>query len=211
YWRPIPSPFQLTPGGGRLLVVVWVWFGGEGWLGVTCGRGLGYGILPTNRGKERGKAMALRVTPVDASKKDEEGVEEAKTFIAGQTITTYARLERVDDLDGETTEDVQTVEFLLWDDTEGKVIERREIDLCAENRKKFVEAMRPYVDASREVTQPATAPKQSTGTSAAQSQWLQRAKEWLRNAGHEVKDRGRVPQNLIDIYLKNNPNDPRPE
>lgn len=42
------------------------------------------------------------------------------------------------------------------------------------------------------------------------AQWLTRVREWAKSNGHTVGDKGRLPANITDAYLKNNPEDPEP-
>lgn len=167
--------------------------------------------------------MSVRVVQVDESQKDEPGVQKAVTTIGDQTIETYARLERVDDLDGKTTEDVVEIEMLIpVEDEDGEegdyIFNRAVIDLGAASLKKYLKAIEPFADKARLApAQPAkAAPAASSGGRVRNPEitaWNHRAKEWLRKTGlgDEVKDRGRLPAKLESIYVKANPDDPKPE
>ncbi|MFE6223054.1 hypothetical protein [Streptomyces sp. NPDC057854] len=164
--------------------------------------------------------MAVRVVQVDESQKDEPGVEKATTTIGGLTLTTYARLERVDDIDNKTTENVVEVEMLIPVEDEDAeedgptfIFNRAVVDMGEATLRKYLKAIEPFAEKARLVV--ATPKPQAAPTGAARSreltEWGHRAKKWLRGAGHEVKDRGRVPAHLEAIYVKNNPDDPKPE
>ncbi|GHG09559.1 Lsr2 family protein [Streptomyces hydrogenans] len=167
--------------------------------------------------------MSIRVVQVDESQKDEPGVEEAVTTIGGLTLTTYARLERVDDYDEKTVEDVVEIRMLIpvededADEDSGSpyIFNTAVIDLGPASVKAYLKAIAPFADKARLVTatskSPAPAGRTSRGSSRELTEWGHRAKKWLRGAGHEVKDRGQVPRALEEIYVKNNPEDPKPE
>lgn len=171
--------------------------------------------------------MSVRVVPVDESQKDQPGVEKAVTTIGGQTIESYARLERVDDVDGKTTDNVVEIEMLIPVEDEDSddpdnlyIFNRALIDLGEANMIKYMKAIAPFADKAR------LAPPQEQGTATPSApakrsrayhpkltEWNRRVKKWLREeAGHdEVKDRGRVPAHLEEIYVKNHPDDPKPK
>jgi len=166
--------------------------------------------------------MSIRVVQVDDSQKDEPGVQEAVTRIGDLVLTTYARLERVDDYDEKTSKDVVEIEMLIPVEDEDADVEagdspyifnRAVIDLGPASLKAYRKAIEPFADKARLVpaakSAASAAPRASRSTEV--TDWNHRAKAWLRKAGHEVKDRGRVPANLEEIYIKNNPNDPKPE
>lgn len=165
--------------------------------------------------------MAIRVVQVDESQKDEPGVEKAVTIIADQRVETYARLERVDDLDGKTTQNVVEIQLLVPVEDEDAdhgdenlyIYNRCVIDLGEASITKYLKAIAPFADKARVMPQQAAvAPAASTaGRSPKLTEWNRRAKQWLRNAGHDVKERGRIPTNLEEIYIKNHPEDPKPE
>lgn len=154
--------------------------------------------------------MATKLIQVSESEKNEPGVHEAVTEIAGQRLITYARLERVDDLDGETTKDVETFRFVAFDDDGEQMT--REIDLSPESLEKFRDALKPFVSVSREDTSSThLGSAQRTLTSAGKSEWMKRCRTWLKENGEEIGDKGRIPNSLQEKYLSANPNDPKPE
>ncbi|WP_432112891.1 hypothetical protein [Streptomyces sp. S1] len=171
--------------------------------------------------------MSVRVVQVDESQKDEPGVEEAVTTIAGHTIKTYARLERVDDYDGKTVEGVTEIEILVPvedEDAEEEgvfVYNRVLVDLGKANFAKYIKAITPFVDKGRvapaptPAPEPSSAPRKSSRASGKAkgtelTEWSRRAKAWLRSNNYEVKDHGRIPNNLAETYVTHNPSDPKP-
>lgn len=100
-------------------------------------------------------------------------------------------IEYIDDIDGTPLgEDGQSVEFGF----EGR---NYTIDLTKKNAKKFREAMEVYVANGTKVTA-----RKSTGrTSQKGSSVDNRAvREWARNAGYDISDRGRIPAEIVDAY-----------
>jgi hypothetical protein len=110
--------------------------------------------------------------------------------MAQKVITIYT-----DDLTGKEAEDVQTVAFGL----DGKSYE---IDLTAENHDKLVELLNPYILAGRKTGKP----KASSPGSKSRQVHPDTAKirEWAKEQGYEVNDRGRVPANIREAYDKAN-------
>ncbi|MGW6535203.1 histone-like nucleoid-structuring protein Lsr2 [Streptomyces sp. NPDC055051] len=95
----------------------------------------------------------------------------------------------VDDLDG--TEASQTVNFAL----DGKTYE---IDLSDANAAKLREELAPYLGAGRK-TSGGRAPVRRMG-SAKPSQDSGAIREWARQNGHDVSERGRVPAHIKAAY-----------
>ncbi|MCC3778769.1 hypothetical protein [Streptomyces sp. UNOB3_S3] len=114
--------------------------------------------------------MAVKFEQVEDSEKEAPGVEPVAVPVGGQEITTYWRRIFHDDLNPEVTEDVFTVEILAPvmsteeyetdeqnEDGSFKLAtrpcmthERREVDLGKESMEKLLEALKPFLDASRE-------------------------------------------------------------
>lgn len=103
-----------------------------------------------------------------------------------QTITTF-----VDDISGDELADGkgETVKFALDGTT-------YEIDLGDKNAKKLRDALAPYIEAGRKVGRGAT--RASSGRNSKEE--LAAARTWLRENGHEVSDKGRVPAKLLALY-----------
>ena len=104
----------------------------------------------------------------------------------------------IDDLDG--SEASGTVDFSL----DGRSYQ---IDLSDENAAKLREALTPFIDAARK------AGGRSGGRSRSQRQAAltekparssreetQAIREWARQNGHQVSDRGRIPKSVLEAY-----------
>ena len=103
----------------------------------------------------------------------------------------------VDDLDGGKAEG--TVAFAFAGSN-------YEIDLSKRNRTAFEKAVAPYVQAARKV-RPArgrkTVAKRTRGTAAdatSSRERMQSVRQWAKQQGFEVADRGRVSQEILDLY-----------
>jgi hypothetical protein len=94
----------------------------------------------------------------------------------------------IDDLDGSTAEG--TVRFGL-DGTE------YEIDLNARHAKELRDALARYVDAARQAGGSARKPARGSRRGKAGGLNTTEVREWARAQGIEVKDRGRVPADLM--------------
>lgn len=103
-----------------------------------------------------------------------------------QTITTL-----IDDLSGEEIAEGagETISFAL----DGAAYE---IDLGEKNAKRLREALAPYIDAGRKAGRSGTRPTSNRNS----PKELAAARKWLREQGHQVSDRGRIPANLLDLY-----------
>ena len=89
-----------------------------------------------------------------------------------------------DDLDG--TEGAKPYRF-AWQNTV------YEIDLNDEHRDDFLRALQPYIDAGRRAGRRATPARSSTDDRAA-------IRQWARENGHEVSDRGRLSAGVVEAY-----------
>jgi hypothetical protein len=106
-------------------------------------------------------------------------------------------VEMVDDLDGSVGEDVATVGFAL----DGHSYE---IDLNSENAEKLRQSLADFVAAARRQrsSRGSRAGKTRAGAPAdpASRERAQAIREWAREAGHDVSDRGRIPANIVEAY-----------
>lgn len=107
-------------------------------------------------------------------------------------------VEMVDDLDGSVGEDVATVGFAL----DGHSYE---IDLNSQNAEKLRQSLAEFVAAARRQRSPRgprAVGKARAGAPAdpASRERAQAIREWAREAGHEVSDRGRIPANIAEAY-----------
>jgi hypothetical protein len=121
--------------------------------------------------------------------------------VAQKTIVTL-----IDDLTGEEAEDITTVEFAL----EGVTYE---IDLADDNAAKLRDNLSRYVAAARKtsVRRPGNrgadrSPGRGNG-GAARSGYnrdtLRSIREWAKQNGHSVSDRGRLPLNVVTAWEAN--------
>lgn len=99
----------------------------------------------------------------------------------------------VDDLDGGTAE--ETVGFGV----DGK---NYEIDLSAANATKLRDALAEFVAAARRAGTGRRGGRPSVATSrgVGDRQQSQAIREWAREQGMNVSDRGRIPADVLDAY-----------
>lgn len=79
-----------------------------------------------------------------------------------------------------------------------------EIDLSSDNTKKLHTALEDFIANARR-SRPGTSTDRGAGIVAAAARksdpkQLKAIREWARENGHEVSDRGRIPQPVIDAY-----------
>lgn len=161
--------------------------------------------------------MARKVAPVGEAEAGKEGVQEAITVVMGEEFKTYVRIETQDDLDEKISSDVVTLQFAypelisLYGDPEDndKVTGTTwrysfaEIDLGKKNRDAFLKAIEPYVKASREIE----SETQKAGIVRARSRSAThddtvKIREWAKQVGHKVNDRGRIPADIREAYYR---------
>jgi hypothetical protein len=99
----------------------------------------------------------------------------------------------VDDIDGSAAEG--TIRFGL-DGTD------YEIDLNAGHAQALRDALAPYIDAGRRADGAARRPVRSGRKASANGLNTTEVREWAKAQGIEVKDRGRVPAELIVVKFK---------
>lgn len=101
-------------------------------------------------------------------------------------------LQLIDDLDGSEAD--ETVLFSL----DGRSYE---IDLTSENADKLRAALSSWATAGRRTSVTRRQGKHAP-TDSARRQELEKIRQWGRDNGWQVSDRGRVPQDLQDAYRK---------
>ena len=108
--------------------------------------------------------------------------------MAKETVTKL-----VDDIDGSNAE--RTVVF-AWDGT------NYEIDLSKKNISALDKAFKPYVAAARQVRATAPTRRRSprAGTAPRKRNDLAAIREWARNNGHAVSDRGRIARTVVEAF-----------
>jgi nucleoid-associated protein Lsr2 len=103
-------------------------------------------------------------------------------------------VELVDDLDGTAAADITTVTFGLDNVT-------YEIDLTPNNAAKLRNRLDDFVGAARR-----TGGRVKRGTSqvaaspAANREHTKAIRDWARQNGHDLSDRGRIPATVIDAF-----------
>lgn len=103
-------------------------------------------------------------------------------------------VELVDDLDGTTSDDISTVSFGLDGAT-------YEIDLTEANAQTLRTTLEQFVGAARR-----TGGRLKRGTAptpvrpSANREQTQAIREWARQQGYDLADRGRIPFNVIEAF-----------
>ena len=105
-------------------------------------------------------------------------------------------VELVDDLDGTASADINTVTFSL----DGASYE---IDLNENNAERLRESLARYLGAARRtggrIKRPATTTGPATRPAADRDQ-TKAIREWARNNGWALADRGRIPANVVTAF-----------
>lgn len=96
----------------------------------------------------------------------------------------------VDDVDGSEAD--RTVTFAF----EGISYE---IDLSEKNAEAFESALAPWVEKARRASGGSTRVRRSTGSTGRRA-GLDEVRRWARDNGHQVSDRGRVPNAVLEAY-----------
>jgi Lsr2 len=117
------------------------------------------------------------------------------------TVAQHVETRLVDDLDGSEAD--ETVTFALA----GR---QYEIDLSGENAAKLRDSLASFVAAARRSggrQRPTTTTR--TGARAASAVASDRehtaaVREWARQNGHEISDRGRIPNSVLEAYEQRN-------
>ena len=101
----------------------------------------------------------------------------------------------IDDLDGtDLGETSNTISFAF----EGN---EYSIDLSDDNAQAFREAVAPYIDAGHRVTAHKAKTARKTATTSEDTKAI---REWARNNGYDVSDRGRIPADVMQAYAAAN-------
>lgn len=103
----------------------------------------------------------------------------------------------IDDLDGSTNDSIETVAFGL----DGVAYE---IDLSDDNAGRLRDALDEFVASARRtggrVKRGSVASAGGGNGSARDREQTQAIREWAKNNGHEVADRGRIPAAVIEAF-----------
>jgi hypothetical protein len=100
----------------------------------------------------------------------------------------------IDDLDG--SEAVGTVTFAL----ENRAYE---IDLSDENAAKLRDALTPFIGAARKAGGRGRSQRQTAMTAKPARSGREEThaiREWARQNGHKVSERGRIPKSILEAY-----------
>lgn len=104
------------------------------------------------------------------------------------------RIELIDDIDG--SEGYETVNFDLDNVS-------YEIDLSETNASELRDVLAPYVEHGRRTggRKQAARSRKTSGRKATTDRTRTRAiREWARQHGYDVSDRGRIPNDIVDAY-----------
>jgi hypothetical protein len=115
-------------------------------------------------------------------------------FVEGTSMAQKVVVSLVDDIDGGRA--AETVQFAL----DGK---NYEIDLSETNAAALREALAKFVEPARRAGSGGT--RRGRGTSSAprsssDREQNQAIRDWAREHGHKVSDRGRIPSEVIEAY-----------
>lgn len=103
----------------------------------------------------------------------------------------------IDDLDG--SEAVGTVTFSLNN-------RAYEIDLSDDNTNKLHDALAPFIEGGRKAASsngtPAAKGRKAAGAGSARAdrEQTQAIREWARQQGHQVSERGRIPKSVQEAF-----------
>lgn len=104
----------------------------------------------------------------------------------------------IDDLDGSDLGSVaNSISFAF----EGR---EYTIDLSDENAAQFREVMSPYIENGHRVTGARAKPARKAATRSTSSGDTKAIREWARENGHDVSDRGRIPADIMEAYAAAN-------
>ncbi|WP_156755280.1 histone-like nucleoid-structuring protein Lsr2 [Actinokineospora pegani] len=103
-----------------------------------------------------------------------------------------------DDLDGSTGDDIRSVEFSL----DGV---RYEIDLTEANANRLRDELAEYIDAARRTggrikRNAAPAAVAKAGGEARSKEQTKAIRDWARQNGHEISERGRIPSAVVEAF-----------
>ena len=107
------------------------------------------------------------------------------------------KMVRIDDLEENEVPADETLQVGL----DGKWVE---LDLCSKNATRVRNTLAPYMAAGQSVSAPRAVTRARLGVSSAQRDsdrgQKQAVREWLRAQGHKVSHKGRIPQDLQELF-----------
>jgi hypothetical protein len=101
----------------------------------------------------------------------------------------------IDDMTGEESTDVTNVAFSYAGSD-------YEIDLNDENYEKFTQALAPFVAKARRIKRSRKPSTSASPQSRSSSPDSAKIREWAKENGYDVSERGRVPQEIREAYAK---------
>lgn len=108
----------------------------------------------------------------------------------------HFQMRYIDDIDGTDLGDKANTLVFAFDGKEYS------IDLSDENADAFHQVMAPYIEAGQRLTgKTKSARKAATKTASGDTKAI---REWARDNGHGVSDRGRIPATVMDAYAAAN-------
>lgn len=91
-----------------------------------------------------------------------------------------------------------------------------EIDLSDENAAKLRSCLAPFIEAARRVSGPRGAsnvrslrPAPTAAKGQSYSEQLRAIREWARKQGHDISDRGRIPETILEEFRRAHAPKPR--
>jgi len=105
----------------------------------------------------------------------------------------------VDDIDGTELADDQVESIAFTFDGKDYTI-----DLGEQNAAAFREAISPYIEAAQKVSSGAKRKPARKSTGKSSSGDTKAIREWARENGYEVSDRGRIPADVVEAYTAAN-------
>jgi len=105
-------------------------------------------------------------------------------------------VELVDDLDGTVSKDISTVSFAL----DGA---QYEIDLSEDNANQLRDTLADFIEVARRTggrVKRGTSAAKPAARPAADREQTKAMREWARQNGFELADRGRIPTNVIEAF-----------
>jgi hypothetical protein len=111
------------------------------------------------------------------------------------TVAQQVQTRLVDDLDGSEAD--ETVTFALA----GR---QYEIDLSGENAARLRDSLASFVAAARRggSGRQSSATARSARPAASDREHTAAVREWARQNGHEISDRGRIPHSVLEAYAQ---------
>lgn len=105
------------------------------------------------------------------------------------------QIRHIDDIDGSDLGDNANIISFAF---EGK---EYSIDLSDDNADTFHQVMAPYIQAGQRITGKSKTGRKAATTTSGHTKVV---REWARNNGYDVSDRGRIPATVMEAYAAAN-------